>query len=423
MINRTEAPPLRMPKDISVTKASAVPLGNGRELFVVNTGSDDVVKFELVFPTGATGNRGLLLSSAVHHLLDSGTASKSAQEIAEAFDFYGSHLQTDFGPDWKSVSLFSLGRFFGDSLAILGEVFNGACFPESELGTWKTRSIQSLRVNREKVSWLSKTAFMETLFGAAHPYGFTAAEQDYESASRDDIRSFYAGAYPTSVCIPVLSGKIGDDAIRAVVKFFDHIPAAASSEQLVFPASGSGTETKKHIEKKDALQSGIRIGKILFTKTHPDYPAMQIVNTILGGYFGSRLMSNIREDKGYTYGIGSGIHPYLHSGVFSISTEVGRDVRESAVHEIFLELDRLCKEPVPADELELVKNYLVGAFQRSLDGPFALADRFKGLRLWGLDYGYLETYLETVKTCRPDTIMELAFKYLRPESMTLVTAG
>jgi predicted Zn-dependent peptidase len=390
---------------------------------VVNSGSDDVLKLELVFPTGGTDRRGLLLSAATHHLLDSGTKSQSAQEIAEAFEFYGSHLQTDSGPDWKSVSLFSLGRFFGESLALLSGVFNNACFPESELGTWKTRSIQSLRVNREKVSWLSKTAYLETLFGAGHPYGFTATEQDYESASAEDIRSYYKGAYPPSDCLPVLSGKVSDEAVMEVMKFFNDLPDSVSSEKHEFPVTVDSPATKTHVEKKDALQCGIRIGKILFSKTHPDYPAMQVVNTILGGYFGSRLMSNIREDKGYTYGIGSGIHPYLHSGVFSISTEVGKEVLEPAIHEIFHELDRLCKEPVPVDELELVKNYLVGAFQRSLDGPFSLADRFKGLRLWNLDYGYLDAYLETVKTCRPESIMELAFKYLRPESMTLVTAG
>ena len=177
------------------------------------------------------------------------------------------------------------------------------------------------------------------------------------------------------------------------------------------------------IEKKGAVQNAIRMGKRVFNRNHPDYPKMTILNTILGGYFGSRLMSNIREDKGYTYGIGSGLVSLQLDGYFYIATEVGADVCQAAINEINKELTVLCETEVGSDELNLVKNYLFGAFQRSIDGPFALADRFKTLLLSGLSFDYYYKYLETVKNVSGKELLEMAQRHLPPSQMTLITVG
>ena len=176
-------------------------------------------------------------------------------------------------------------------------------------------------------------------------------------------------------------------------------------------------------EKKDALQSAIRIGKRLFTKPHPDYPAMLVLNTILGGYFGSRLMSNIREDKGYTYGIGSAIVSFSHAGYFTISTEVGAEVTKDAVKEIYFELKKLQTEKISDSELALVRNYMLGTFIRSIDGPFALADRFKGIHFSGLNYDYYDRYIETIRTISSEKLIELANKYWKKEEMIELVVG
>ncbi len=320
--------------------------------------------------------------------------------------------------------MFSLTRFFAETLPVLEEILNEASFPEEEITIWKTRSIQALKVNNEKVSYLAKTGFMNALFGNLNPYGFTPEQSAYENINQEKLITFFQKGYPLQKAIIIISGKIDDAIFDTVNRIFGSIKITGSeASNPSIPVVQAYVPSKIKIEKKDSVQSAIRIGKRLFGKNHPDYISLSIVNTILGGYFGSRLMSNIREDKGYTYGIGSGIHPFKSSGSFFIATEVGTDVCSQAVTEIYSELARLISEPVPVDELELVKKYLAGAFLRSLDGPFALSDRFKGLILHNLDYDYLNTYLEALQTINPLQIMEIASKHLTPDSMTEVISG
>ena len=422
-LERIVMPELRLPRNLDVKKAEPLRLDNGLRVYVVNSGSEPVVKLELVFGSGTSGSADYALASATHQLIDSGTTTKSAPEVAEAFDYFGSYLQTEFGPDWKSISLYSLTRFFSETATALMEVLQTASYPAAELENWKTRSIQSLLVNREKVSWQAKTAFNEALYGYDHPYGYTINEAAIQQQDAGALHEFYNTSYTLEKALILISGNISDEITDVLNKTLGSVKISGSATNDPVKIPEVKQKVKKHIPKKDALQSGIRIGKVLFSKNHPDYPALQIANTILGGYFGSRLMSNIREDKGYTYGIGSGIHPLRNSGFFFISTEVGNDVREAAIKEIYHELRRLSEEPVSQEELNLVRNYLTGAFQRSIDGPFALADRFKSLYLYGLDYDYVDNYLALLRDIQPQKIMKAVEEHLRPETMTEIISG
>jgi predicted Zn-dependent peptidase len=175
--------------------------------------------------------------------------------------------------------------------------------------------------------------------------------------------------------------------------------------------------------KDDALQSALRIGKATINKKHHDFLPFMVVNTIFGGYFGSRLMTNIREDKGYTYGIGSGLASLNHAGMFFIASEVGNEVTGKAIEQIFIEIEKLRNEPVKEEELSLVKNYLLGTFLRSADGPFALADLFKATLDYGLDMSYYDTFLHTVKNITIKDIQDIAVKYLQPDSMIRLVVG
>ena len=179
----------------------------------------------------------------------------------------------------------------------------------------------------------------------------------------------------------------------------------------------------KFVEKEGAVQNAIRIGKRLINRTNPDYPKLTVLNTILGGYFGSRLMTNIREEKGYTYGIGSGLVSLSQGGYFFITTDVGAAVYEDAVKEIYHEIVKLQEELIPENELSLVRNYLLGSFQRSIDGPFALAERFKSILLSGLGYNYFENYLTVIKNITSEELKTLAQTYLLTSEMTEVIVG
>jgi predicted Zn-dependent peptidase len=216
---------------------------------------------------------------------------------------------------------------------------------------------------------------------------------------------------------------VGDAEIEMIKNALGKSKRSVGTPTTTAPGVHTLATVSKHIAKEDAMQSAIRVGRRVMTKQHPDYIPFQMASAVLGGYFGSRLMSNIREDKGYTYGIGSAIVPNIQCGYFFIATEVGKDVCQPAMEEIFKELERLTKEPAPETEINLVRNYLLGEFQRNLDGPFALADRFKNLKLHGLGYDYLNKYLNYLNNFSSDSLMETANTYLQPAEMTQVIAG
>jgi predicted Zn-dependent peptidase len=268
---------------------------------------------------------------------------------------------------------------------------------------------------------VSRKRFAELLFGNDHPYGHNVTEKDFDDLKREQAYDFYKQSHTAKDTIIVAAGNVTDATLKLIEKHFGGMKAGSN----VQPGKKE-LHTQKgvhYIEKKDALQSAIRMGKMLFKKSHPDYCAMQVVNTIFGGYFGSRLMANIREDKGYTYGIGSAMVSFSHEGYFTISTEVGTEVTTAAVKEIYFELERMRNEKVSESELSLVRNYMLGTFLRSVDGPFALADRFKGIYFAGLGYDYYDQFMEAIRTITPEEIMRLANKYLQKDEMVELVVG
>lgn len=423
MLDRTTQPKPGLADKIQWIEASAHTMDNGCDLYTVHAGDQEVLRFELIFPKGVGDTANAPTAIASHMLMDSGTNKKDSKTIAEAFDRLGSYFAVESGADFRSLTVFSMRSAFTKTLDVLKEVLEEAAFPEQEVMLWKQRNMEQLKVSREKVSWLSRIHFNETLFGKNHAYGYYMDEDDFNRVHAEDLRRYHQESTLTESCMMMLSGKIGKAEIQAVNRVFGKSKRTAgvpiSSALDIIPSA----PTKKHFPKSDAMQCGLRIGRVMMTKHHPDYIPFQMANTVLGGYFGSRLMSNIREDKGYTYGIGSAIIPHIRTGYFFITTEVGKDVCASALEEIYKELSRLAQDPIPAAEINLVRNYLLGEFQRNLDGPFALADRFKNLKLYGLGYDYLNNYLDYLNNFSAQNVTEMAQKYLSPSEMTEIVAG
>lgn len=424
MLNRTIEPGISIPESINIIKPATQTLENGIELNVINAGEEEVLKLELIFPTRVSDPGSYIVASATHSLIDAGIPGKDAHTIAESFDYFGAHLQTEITPDHKHIILYCISKYLPDTLPLLLQIIKEADYPQTEIDNYITRMKQTLVVNREKVSWLARVNFNSSIYGNKSPYGYIPDESFYKLIERDSLLQNREESYSWSNCIVILSGRMPDNVISFVK---DNLAAINISNTIGSNVKPDVEETpgkaKFRIEKKDAVQCGIRVGRKLFNKHHHDFQGLTVVNTILGGYFGSRLMSNIREDKGYTYGIGSAIIPNKDSGAFFITSEVGAQVVEPALKEIYFELQRLCDEQVPEEELNLVKNYMTGVFQRSIDGPFALADRYKGLRLWELEYDYLDRYLNLIREIDPGTIQKLATTYLHPDMMNEVVAG
>ncbi|HQQ94142.1 MAG TPA: pitrilysin family protein [Bacteroidia bacterium] len=423
-IQRTKAPEFRTIDHVEVLQARRDELDNGIPFFSISAGSQEISKIEFLFRAGMYYQPSVLIASCTNALLESGTRSYDANAFSEGLDFYGSYLELEVDQDYASVTLYSLNKYLPESLHYIEELLKYPQFPAEEFRIHLSNKKQKHIINSQKVSVLARRKFAELLYGPSHPYGVMVQDSDFDKLELSELKNFFAQRYGYRDCCIVASGKLSPD-LKNVLntkfgtdKWGEGTRLASVSHTFEKPQA-----RKTFVARKEAIQSAIRIGRLLFNKTHPDYFKFQVLNTILGGYFGSRLMANIREDKGYTYGIGSGLSNYVHAGAFFISTEVGTDVTEKALQEIYREIKRLREDLVDAQEVETVRNYMLGNFLRSVDGPFALADKFKAIWEFGLDYTYYDRYFKAVKEVNPAELRELANKYLQVDQLLECVVG
>lgn len=398
-------------------------LENGTKVYTINAGSEDLLKIDLVFNAGSFFQSQPLLASLTNKCLQEGTKSYDAKTIAETVDFYGAYLRNGVNKDDARVSLFCLGKHFEDLLQLLKEVAFHPVFPEAETETITGTSKQEFIVNMEKVKYVARMRFPELILGSGHPYSSSVQAGDYDRIDAEILQQFHREFYAESPFYILVAGRIPENIYPLLNAHFGKHEVRENHVLQDVPPPDPISDNFRLIEKENALQSALRIGKILFNKHHPDFIGMQVVNTILGGYFGSRLMTNIREDKGYTYGIGSILTSMKHDGIFTIASEVGTDVRQKALDEVFMEIDKLRTEPVPEEELRLVKNYLLGNFLRHADGPFALSEMVKSVVDYDQTMDYFDKFLHTIKNITAKEINELAVKYLDPSTMVTLVVG
>jgi predicted Zn-dependent peptidase len=424
ILDRLTPPALKAIEKIIIPRAEKHILDNGIPLYVVNAGFQDLVKVDLIFGNLTYDPSQPLLSSATNRMLAEGTAIHSALEIADLIDYYGCFYSTEESPDFSSVNVYTLNKHLSKTLPTLREILTQAIFPDSDLATFVRNNKQRITVENEKVNAIARKKFNEILFGSDHPYGHISSIEDYNSIKRASLIDYHRRQYVSDHCTMIASGKVTDETISQINKHLGDKGWSRSNGQLASPVPVSGSTERIHrVEKDGAIQSAIRIGKKMFNRSHEDYPGMAVLNTIFGGYFGSRLMSNIREDKGYTYGIGSAVVAMKEQGYFFISTEVGSNVAEAALSEIYKEMQDLVTNPVDSEELETVRNYMLGSFIKNLETAFHISDRFKSIFMSGLDYDYYDRYLLKLRTIDSDEIQALAKKYLNPESMTELVVG
>jgi len=422
-MNRKLQPALKPIDPIYLIEPEILLLPNNIKLIQFNTGTQELVKIELIFQAGSWFQEKNFVAFATNLMLREGSLRFTSQQIADTLDFYGAHLESTAEKDTAYLSLYSLNKHLAHTIPVLEEIAKHAIFPEHEFTVFSGKQRQMLQVNMEKVNFIARSRFNSLIYGKLHPYGNYLTVEDIEQTAASDLVSFHRKQYHSSDCTIMIAGKIEPEITALLSESFGGNDWSGSG-QVEPVAVVKQEDEKKHFQPKEgASQSAIRIGRILFNKHHPDYMGMKVLNTLLGGYFGSRLMTNLREDKGFTYGIGSTTVPLVHSGYFFISCEVGAEVTDKALTEIETELKRLADEKVSEQELSLVRNYMLGSFLRSIDGPFALADSYRDVMEHGLDNAFHFRMLETIKSINPDQIRDLAVKYLNPEEMHQIVVG
>ena len=422
MLDRKTAPDTGVIDSVTFTKAEKITFKNGIDLYSINVGNDEVTKLDVYFPAGIKQQQNLCVAAATNALIQEGSKKYSAAELADKFDFYGAFIQNSCGIQEASYSLFTLNKHFKNSVILLQEMLYNASFPEEETQIYQRGQKQRLQISLQKNSVLARQAFYKSLFGKKHLLGMFAEPSDYDALSGEQIAEFYQQSYHSNLPVLMLSGKVDDAILKNLEDAFSHLSGAVAQPPENLSAEPIRARYEL-IEKTDSLQAAIRIGKTTISRNHPDYRGLQLVNLILGGYFGSRLMKNIREEKGLTYGIHSSVEAHNGVGVFSIATEVNNKDHAVAVEEIQKELDRMYNEFVSEQELNKAKNYLLGSFVRSFDGPFAQADRFKILHDFDLPYSYYNDFIQKILSVSIDDIKLLSNKYLNRNEMLTTVVG
>ncbi|MFC4210352.1 M16 family metallopeptidase [Pedobacter lithocola] len=421
MLNRTQAPDFKQVSNIKFIHPEKSILDNGVPVFTVYSGEQDLVRIEFLFDNVNWNAEKPLQAIAVNAMLNNGTTKLSSKEIAAQIDFYGAFFQTEYGQDHSTVTLYTLNKHLASVLPIVKDVLSDSQFPQKELDIYIQNQKQKLQVNLQKNDILSRKEFSHALFGNT-VYGVDIQLKHYDAVKRDDLLAYFSAAYTPNNCTIVVAGKFSEQSFSLLNEHFGNNwkPSNSIKNEFNFDLSQKNEVYK---EKTESLQSAIRIGRLAINRKHSDFAGLQILNCVLGGYFGSRLMNNIREDKGYTYGIGSGIVSMKNAGYFFIATEVGADVCSAALTEIYKEIELLKSELVEEEELDLVRNYMLGSMLGSLENVFSHADKFKNIYFSGLDYSYYENYINKVKTITTVEIKDLANKYLTTETFTEVVVG
>jgi len=416
-------PPVYPVGKVNIPEANVLNLKNGIPVFIIESGTEDITRLEFTFRAGQVREKEALVASTTNMMLTEGSVYHKAEEISSMLDFHGAYINSSYEKDRAGIVIYLLSKHLSKILDLGREILFSPAFPENELETLMKKRLRWFLVNREKVHNIALDQFFESIFGKNHPYGRQAIEDDFSSIKPSLLREFHKLNYLPSNMAIIISGRPPVNTKELLEEFFGDLPGQELSpgSEVLHPR-GEGPK-KVHIPRKGAVQTAIRIGSATINKRHKDYPGLKILDTILGGYFGSRLMKNIREEKGYTYGINSLVTSFDLSGYKAISTEVSTKYSRNAVEEIYKEIDRLSNEPVSNEELNLVKNYMSGEMLRMFDGPFALAESFRAVWEFGLGNEYYYRLAERIKTISSDEIMELAQTYYNIDDLYQVTVG
>ena len=391
-------------------------LDNGVPVYTVDAGAQEVLQVELVFYAGNWFEQQKSVASATNYLLKNGTSNKTAFRLNEEFEYYGAYCNRSCYNETAVVSLSALSKHLPALLPVIKEIITDPVFSDEELNIFKQNTKQRLSVNLKKSDFVATRLSDAYLYGEDHPYGRYTNPEDIDGLNSNLLKDFFKQYYLNGRCVIFVSGKLPNDLQEQLNKNFGDLSLKAFDRQLSVINQAPAAEKKYHIQNDpNGVQGAIRIARPFPNRHHPDFMKVMVLNTLFGGFFGSRLMSNIREDKGYTYGIHSYLQNHIHESAWMISTEAVKDVCEATIKEVYKEMKLLREDLVDEEELMLVRNYLIGTILGDLDGPFHIMGRWKNLVLNNLTDDYFYRSIETIKTISAEELRELAKKYLVPE--------
>ncbi|KAA6347042.1 putative zinc protease [termite gut metagenome] len=425
-LNRTQSPLVQPPDKWDIRLPVRTILPNGVPLDSINQGEQEVVRFDVFFEGGRWHQTQKLQALFTNRMLREGSHKYNSAEIAEKLDYYGAWLELSCSLEHSYITLYTLNKYFIQTLDILESMIKESFFPQKELETVRATNIRKFQVNLSKIEYVAQRRIMSAMYGERHPCGIPVEIEDYNKITPDMLVEFHNRYYYSGNCSLFISGKVTDEIIHGIESVFGTEPFGKNHSKPEVKEYSPLPASEKQIfvaHNEREMQTSVRLGQFIMTRQHPDYPKMRVLITLLGGYFGSRLMSNIREDKGYTYGISAETFFCPRSGLLLVSADTAPEYLQPLMKEIYFEIDRLQTELVTPQELSNVRNYMLGEMSRNYESAFSLSDAWIFIKNSGLDGTYFSRIVRAVKEITPTEIRDLACRYLCKENIKELVVG
>ena len=431
MATRTVEVAMRVPglsaeRTVTWPKLTKARLSNGLDVVLAEAHSIPKFHGELFFRSGnaAVADRAPGLAEITATVVRTGTSKRASRQIEEDLRRVGADLSSSAGADTSAISFAGLSEFAEPLLGLVNELARDAAFPEGEFERERRQKLEEVKLERTQPGFLASERLRKVLFGA-HPYAqVSPSEAQVAAYKREDLQRVYGEFYTPENGMLLLVGDFDSQAmLKSVEKVFGAWTGKKpESKSAAAPAHPRGRRVYL-VHVPGAVQAQILAGCHAITRKHPDWVKLGLTNSLYGGAFNSRLVMNIREDKGYTYSPRSGVHALRHHGYFSVSAAVRNDVVAASLTEIFYEMDKLRSLPVPDSELADAQNYLSGVFSMGLATQDGLLSQLSTVALNELPDDYLETYRDKVRALRPEDLLGTARKYLDSANMQVVVVG
>ncbi len=420
MLDRKIAPSFLKSTSFTLPSPKSFQLSNGLKVHSIEGVQQKIIKIEFIFRAGKWFESKVGLAQFTAQMIERGTTKKTSSQLAKFFDRYGAHIEISPGLDFTSIALYSLTKNLHHVFPVFLELLKSPSFPESELRQMKDVFIQNLKVNNEKNSFLASKALRKNIFGDKHPYGSSIEMEDVGNLNRADLLQYYEQYLVPSEIFVVSTGD--NDTIKYLVNNISLGYSKSPSSNEVYRDQPTKPIFQK-IEKPNSVQSAVRLGNKTISRAHPDYFNLLFLNHVLGGFFGSRLMKNIREEKGLTYGIHSSVNSLMNESFFMIGADVNKENEDLIFEEIKNELVDLQTIKIGESELEAAKGHFTGSIQSDTANPFSVAEKIKTIKLFSLPDNYYQALLERVYSLTPEELQSTAKSYLNDNDFHKVVVG
>ena len=422
-VDRSHAPKIQDFTLFRPQKPEALVLGNGIPLKVFKNPQLDLLHFIIKIKAGSLYESKKNAAVFCYLLLKESSQQYSSSEVDEFLDYYGVNYTASLSIEYASINLVIPKQNYAKVLPYIFDFLSHPVFKEQNIEILRKRKLMDLAYNREKVSYCASQLMLHHIFGNSCMTGKILDENDINSITANDLYEHHRKTFCAENIRIFAAGNIDDELCQSLSGLFETIPHGKKLS-LAVQASTTVSCSEPIVDKHpESLQSSLYLCRKSLGYTDPERRDFSVLSTILGGYFGSRLMSNLRETHGYTYGINCDSLYFENSSIFYIESEVNVDVTRQAIDECFKEIERLCHEPVPAEEIALVQKYMAGQLLRKVDNSVSYMTQYSRWNDTGCDESEFERQMHSIKAFDGQKSMHLAQQLMQKKDFITIISG